>query len=130
MNLVGRGGDDLPRPWCGLAARAVALICPTAGSSLEVGADEATGAAVAVFGMASSSAAAASVRARRTEAVRRRRRPFPEPRGLPSKVTHPPALPALDFPQLLPGSPAHDRAAHPDVNSKRLMASKLVEAPS
>src|SRR5712691_10027201 len=130
MNLAGRGGEVLPLPFCGLVVRTLACTCPTACNSLEPEADETPGAAVTVVGMASRIAAAAIGRARRTEAGRRRRRPIAEPRGLPSKVIHPPAMPALHWPLPPPRSPAHDRAVHPDVNSKRLMASKLVHSPS
>src|SRR5712692_1756921 len=119
MNLAGRGGEVLPLPFCGLVVRTLACTCPTACNSLEPEADETPGAAVTVVG-----------RARSTEAGRRRRRLMAEPRGLPSKVIHPPAMPALHWPLPPPRSPAHDRAASPDVNSKRLMASKLVHSPS
>src|SRR5712692_8197459 len=58
MNLAGSGDVDLPLPICGLAVRTLACTCPTAGTTFGPGPTEATGAAVAVVGMARSSAAA------------------------------------------------------------------------
>ena len=129
MNLAGSDFDALALPGLELAERTVAFTSPTAGTTCELELNEVPGAAVAMFGMAISNAEAIG-RARRTEFRRRKRRPFPELRGVPSKVIHPPVMPARHWPVLPPRSPAHDRAVPPVVNSKRCRASKLVGVTS
>ena len=65
----------------------------------------------------SSNAATRIGRARRTESGRRLRRPFPELRGVPSNVIHPPVMPARTLAGAAPRSPAHDRAVPSVVKS-------------
>src|SRR6267378_4412952 len=115
MNLVGSAGEALALARCEPATSKVAFTCPTAGT-FEPELNETSGAALVVVGLASRSGATRIGRARRTEAGRRRRRPFVEPRGVPSKVIHPPVMPARTLAGAAPRSPAHDRAAPPVVN--------------